>query len=87
MTSFPGYDRQRARLDIAPDVAPESPDLKLSARIEGLCGEEEALLKIPAARRNGQQTARLRAISAELDRLWESLRRRAERLTASASAS
>ncbi|MGZ4461379.1 MAG: DUF2630 family protein [Gaiellaceae bacterium] len=68
-------------------MAPESPDLKLFERVEGLCGEEEALLKIPVKRRTSEQNARLRAISAELDRLWERLRRRAERLTDSASAS
>jgi hypothetical protein len=62
------------------DYAPTPSDLKLFARIEGLVDEERALLTIPADRRNGRQTARLRDIGAELDRIWEALRRRAERL-------
>jgi hypothetical protein len=61
------------------DLAPEPADLKLFARIEGLVGEEVALLTIPAHERSQHQHDRLRAITAELDRVWEKLRERAER--------
>jgi hypothetical protein len=52
------------------------------ARIEGLVGEEHALLLIPAEKREKHQHERLRAISEELDRVWEKLRERAERIAA-----
>jgi hypothetical protein len=62
------------------DLAPQQPDLELFARIEGLCGEEAALLAIPANERNQHQRDRLKAITDELDRGWKLLRQRAERL-------
>jgi hypothetical protein len=55
------------------------PEEGLFARIEGLVGEEDALLRIPARERTAEQHERLRSIGAELDRAWEKLRRRAER--------
>lgn len=58
----------------------ELPEDGLFARIEGLVGEEEALLRIPARQRSRDQHERLRSIAAELDRVWEKLRDRAERL-------
>jgi hypothetical protein len=64
----------------ADDLTPDQPELDLFARIEGLCGEEAALLAIPANERNQQQRDRLRAIADELDRAWRLLRERAERL-------
>jgi hypothetical protein len=45
-----------------------------------LCGEEAALLAIPADERSKRQRDRLRAITDDLDRAWEKLRERAERL-------
>jgi hypothetical protein len=62
------------------DLTPGRPDLELFARIEGLCGEEAALLAIPAKERSRQQRDRLRTIASELDRAWQLLRERAERL-------
>jgi hypothetical protein len=64
------------------DRADVSADLGLFARIEGLVGEEKALLEIPARERTRQQRDRLRDVGAELDRIWESLRARAARLEA-----
>lgn len=80
MAGFPGEDRPREREAIAPDLAPQSPGVQAFARIERLCGEEDALLKVPAKERSKQQESRLREIGAELDRVWEKLRERAERL-------
>jgi hypothetical protein len=80
MTGYLGEDRPREREAIAPDLAPQSPGVQLFARIERLCGEEDALLRVPAKDRSNQQESRLREIGAELDRVWEKLRERAERL-------
>ena len=68
------------RLRRANDLAAGPPEVELFARIEGLCGEEAALLAIPAKERNQHQRDRLRAIAGELDRAWHLLRERAERL-------
>ncbi|MEA2357018.1 MAG: hypothetical protein QOI62_278 [Solirubrobacteraceae bacterium] len=76
MNAFQGLEPSRGKGDFAPDP----PGLDLFARIEGLCGEEAALLAIPAHRRDGAQHDRLHAIAAELDRAFEKLRERAERL-------
>jgi hypothetical protein len=62
------------------EIAPERPDASLFARIEGLVGEEDALLTIPARERTRDQHDRLRDIGDELDRIWERLRARAKRL-------
>jgi hypothetical protein len=59
---------------------PVSPEVHELARIEGLVGEELALLGIPEPDRTPAQHARLRSVGAELDRLWDVLRERAERL-------
>jgi hypothetical protein len=64
----------------AKDLSPIPKELELFARIEGLVGEEAALLAVPREDRNRDQHERLRAVSAELDRIWERLRERAERL-------
>lgn len=64
------------------DRADVPADLGLFARVEGLVGEERALLEIPARERSQQQRDRLRDVSAELDRIWESMRARAARLEA-----
>jgi Protein of unknown function (DUF2630) len=76
MTAFPGRELPRTKEDLAPDP----PELGLFARVENLCGEEDALLKIPAKERSRQHDSRLRDIGAELDRAWERLRERVERL-------
>jgi hypothetical protein len=62
------------------DLSPIPPELELFARIEGLVGEEAALLVIPREKRDRKQHERLLALSAELDRIWERLRKRAEQL-------
>jgi hypothetical protein len=63
------------------DLGPHDPRLDLFARVEGLVGEERALLALPAKDRSDAQHERLRSIGDELDRMWETLRERAERLT------
>ena len=68
--------------DTAKDLSPISPELGLFARIEGLVGEEAALLAIPSHERRHEQRDRLREIAAELDRIWEKLEQRATHLRA-----
>jgi hypothetical protein len=75
MNVFPGWwDQHRAEYMNA-----ESPEEGLFARIEGLVGEELALLRIPALERTEEQHSRLKSIGAELDRVFEKLRERAAR--------
>jgi Protein of unknown function (DUF2630) len=62
------------------DLSPIPPELSLFARIEGLAGEESAILAVPLHERSREQRERLHAVSAELDRIWEMLRERAERV-------
>jgi hypothetical protein len=62
------------------DPAAPSPEEGLFARIEGLVGEEAAMLRIPAEERSHRQRGRLRSLADELDRAFESLRDRARRL-------
>jgi hypothetical protein len=57
----------------------ELPEDGLFARIEGLVGQEDALLRIPARERTEEQHDRLHSIGAELDRVFERLRERAGR--------
>ena len=76
MAVFPGSEQPRGPEDVAP--VPEA--LETFARVEGLVGEERALLAIPHGERTAQQHERLRAIGEELDRIFEALRRRAQRL-------
>jgi hypothetical protein len=74
----PGADDPSLRL---PTHEKDWGDLGVFAHIEGLTGEEAALLAIPAEHRNPEQHERLRAITHELDRIFEHLRERArERL-------
>ncbi|MCW2997299.1 MAG: hypothetical protein JWN65_848 [Solirubrobacterales bacterium] len=63
-----------------PPPAPRPPEEELSlfSRIEGLVGQETALLRVPAAERSADQRAHLRAISDELDRIWHRLQARAQ---------
>jgi hypothetical protein len=76
MSAFEGLEPQRGPKDFEPG----SPDLELFAHVEGLVGEEAALLAIPHEDRSQHQHARLRAIGEELDRVFEHLRERAERV-------
>jgi hypothetical protein len=66
------------------DLAPRSAELDLFARVEGLAGEEDALLRIPTRERTAEQRDRLRVIGEELDRIWQTLAERARRRTATA---
>ena len=74
-------------VELPADKADVPADLGLFARVEGLVGEEKALLEIPAQARSRQQRDRLREVGAELDHIWESLRARARRLEAGATGS
>jgi hypothetical protein len=56
---------------------PELPEeLKAFARIEGLIGQEHALLLVPAAKRTDRERRLLKAVTAELDRIVEKLKER-----------
>ncbi len=55
--------------------------LEAYAHIEGLVGEENELLEEAEEARKDEHRERLHAITEELDRAWETLRRRAERRT------
>jgi hypothetical protein len=56
---------------------PELPEaLEAFARIEGLMGQEHALLLIPAAKRTDRERRLLEAVTAELDRIVEKLEER-----------
>jgi Protein of unknown function (DUF2630) len=61
------------------DLSPISGDLEAYAHIEGLVGEENELLEQAEEDRKEGHRERLRAITGELDRAWETLRQRAER--------
>jgi hypothetical protein len=74
MTAVPGAEGPLQRT--GPDVDPE---IGLFARVEGLAGEEAALLRVPAHERTAHQHDRLRVIGDELDRIFEHLRERAHR--------
>lgn len=69
------------------NLSPIPPELSLFARIEGLVGEEAAILAVPLQERRREQRERLHAISGELDRIWETLRERAERIAHSSDSS
>jgi hypothetical protein len=58
--------------------APELPEaMRVFAHIEDLIGQERAVLHVPDRERTSEQRDRLRAIGAELDRVFERLRERA----------
>jgi hypothetical protein len=61
------------------DLSPVPRDLEVYAHIEGLVGEENELLEQAEESRKEEHHERLHAIREELDRAWETLRRRAER--------
>ena len=60
-------------------LSPIPRDLEVYAHIEGLVGEEDALLEEAEENRKEEHRERLHAIREELDRAWEALRRRAQR--------
>jgi len=62
----------------ASDPAPDDADAHVFARVEGLIGEEDALLRLPLHERTAAQRDRLRWLGDELDRLWELLSARAQ---------
>lgn len=74
------FTRAGVPADEIKDLSQTPDEVELSARIEGLVGEEAALLTMPREHRLQEQHERLRASSDELDRIWASLRGRAERL-------
>jgi Protein of unknown function (DUF2630) len=76
MSAFEGLEPQRGPKDFVPG----SSDLELFTRVEGLVGEEAALLAIPHEDRSQHHHERLKAIGEELDRAFEKLRERAERV-------
>jgi hypothetical protein len=76
MNAFEGLEPQRG----PGDYVPEPRDLELFAHVEGLMGEEASLLAIPHEDRGQHHHERLKAIGEELDRAFEKLRERAERV-------
>ena len=71
-------DREIAR-DYDKDLAQTPRDLEVYAHVEGLVGEETELLEKVEQERKEEHRERLHAITEELDRAWDTLRRRAER--------
>jgi hypothetical protein len=71
---------EQAATNHVKDLSAVPEEIETFARIEGLVGEEAALLSIPRRTRNRAQRERLKAISAELNRIWSRLRERAESL-------
>jgi hypothetical protein len=61
------------------DLSPIPRDFDAYAHVEGLVGEENRLLEEAEQGRREEHRERLKAIGEELDRAWESLRRRADR--------
>lgn len=61
------------------ELSPIPRNLETYAHIEGLVGEETELLEEAEEDRKEEHRKRLHAIEEELDRAWETLRRRAER--------
>jgi Protein of unknown function (DUF2630) len=76
VVDYPAEERAREH---DKDLSPIPRDLEVYAHIEGLVGEENDLLKEAEEGRKEQHCQRLHAIREELDRSWETLRRRAER--------
>ncbi|MGZ4376430.1 MAG: hypothetical protein ACXVR9_16860 [Gaiellaceae bacterium] len=72
--SLPGDIQALARAAAAEPALPE--ELEAFARIEGLMGQEHALLLVPAAKRTDRERRLLDAVTAELDRIVEKLKER-----------
>jgi hypothetical protein len=62
------------------DVSPIPEELHLFGRLEHLVGEEARLLAETSQHSTHEQHERLRAITEQLDRIWETMRERATRL-------
>jgi hypothetical protein len=77
MTGF-GADEPLER-EHQKDLSPIPRELEAYAHIEGLVGEETELLEDAEEGRKEEHRHRLHEIEQELDRAWETLRRRAER--------
>jgi hypothetical protein len=78
MTSaFYGGDSPGPREDLEAERTPAG--IREYAEIEGLVGEEYALLEVPAHERSEAQHHRLRQIEEHLDQVWHKLEERAER--------
>jgi hypothetical protein len=77
MSAFPGAEPPLAEVN----AAPEPSDVTYFSRVEGLVGEEAALLAVAPDDRTQTQRDRLHAIAADLDRIFDTLRERARRLT------
>jgi hypothetical protein len=75
--TVPPFEPPGVARDLGPGL---TDDARVFARIEDLMGEEDALLRIPARERTAHDRERLRLIGEELDRAFERLRERAERL-------
>ena len=61
------------------DLSRVPPGLEACARVESMVGEEERLLEEAEEGHRQDQRERLHTIGKELDHVWETLRRRAER--------
>jgi len=78
-TVHPISDPETAK--VVADREPPIPEgLKAYSRMEGLVGEEKALLAMAEEQRREEHRERLREVTEELDQIWERLRERAERL-------
>jgi Protein of unknown function (DUF2630) len=77
MTGF-SADEELAR-EHDKDLSRVPRDVEAYAHIEGLVGEEDLLMEEAEEGRKEENRERLHAIREELDRAWETLRRRAER--------
>jgi hypothetical protein len=73
--AFPGAEERRTPEGVTP---PLHEGVSLFAQIEGLVGEEYALLAIPPHKRSKSDSTRLREIAETLDRIFDKLRERAE---------
>ena len=78
MTSdFPAGEAPTPREDLLAEREPEG--VREYAEIEGLVGEEYALVEKPAEERSAAEHHRLRDIQEQLDRVWHKLEERAEK--------
>jgi hypothetical protein len=73
------YPNEEMAREHEKDLSPVPRDLEVYAHVEGLVGEENELLEVAEEDRKDEHHQRLHAIREELDRAWETLRRRAER--------
>jgi hypothetical protein len=73
------YPEEEAAREHDRDLSRLPSDLDAYSHIEGLVGEENELLEGAEEDRKEEHRQRLHALTQELDRVWEMLRRRAER--------